>query len=109
MEQSLVSPAKYKPRPARRAVSIEASLRLADGAVRAATLRNLSAEGFMAECHHFVAIGSMVELILPGIGTREATIRWALGGRIGGAFRDAIDMDRAAAAVPSERTIPALA
>ena len=107
MEQSLVSPAKYKPRPVRRAVSIETRLLLADGTVAAATLRNLSAQGFMAECQAFVAIGSAVELVLPGIGTREAVVRWALAGRIGGAFTACLDPGVVGA--EAEQAIPALA
>ncbi|MEA1015176.1 hypothetical protein SH591_06910 [Sphingomonas sp. LY54] len=107
MEQSLVSPAKYKPRPARPAVSIETSLLLADGTMAAATLRNLSTQGFMAECQDFVAIGSAVELVLPGLGTREAVVRWALAGRIGGAFTAAVDFGPARA--DAEQAIPALA
>ncbi|MBV9930440.1 MAG: hypothetical protein JO013_05805 [Alphaproteobacteria bacterium] len=78
-------PKIYPPRPPREAVAEEAALVLENGAAADITLRNVSAEGFGAECPRFVRIGSHVRLERGGR-LRRAHVRWALPGRFGALF-----------------------
>ena len=55
-------------------------------------VRDVSASGFMAECDESVEIGSTVSLDVPGIGAVEAQVRWQIGSRMGGMFRDPISL-----------------
>lgn len=80
-------PKIYPPRPPRQPVEEEAALVLEDGARAAIRLRNVSAEGFGAECPGFVRIGSPVALERGGR-RRQANVRWALSGRFGAMFVD---------------------
>jgi hypothetical protein len=57
-------------------------------------IRDVSTEGFMAECQDPIRIGSYVSLDVPGIGPVHAQVRWQLGGRIGGQFVDPISLAR---------------
>lgn len=57
-------------------------------------VRNVSARGFMAECHEPVRIGSYVSLEVPGIGPVHAQVRWQIGSRMGGMFLDPISLAR---------------
>jgi hypothetical protein len=57
-------------------------------------IRDVSTEGFMAECADPVRIGSYVSLDVPGIGAVNAQVRWQLGGKIGGQFVDPISLAR---------------
>ncbi|WP_343050846.1 PilZ domain-containing protein [Sphingomonas jinjuensis] len=52
---------------------------------------NTSVGGFMARTEAEHAQGERVSLILPVVGEVDATIRWALGGRIGCQFDRAIE------------------
>jgi hypothetical protein len=63
-------------------------------------LRDVSAGGFMGECEQFVQIGSCVGVKLPGLGRVEATIMWALEGRIGGRFMTPIPVSQLVAYRP---------
>lgn len=47
------------------------------------TIVNLSVQGFMARSDQDFAAGDRLFVPLPGNGTVEAEVRWALGGRIG--------------------------
>jgi len=82
------APKIFPPRPPREAVEEEAALLLEDGATTPVRLRNVSAEGFGAECPGFVRIGSHVHLERAGR-ARRAHVRWALRGRFGAMFVDA--------------------
>lgn len=55
-------------------------------------IRDVSTEGFMAECAEPIRIGSYVSLDVPGIGPVNAQVRWQLGGRMGGQFTDPISL-----------------
>jgi len=57
-------------------------------------IRDVSTEGFMAECVEPVRIGSYVALDVPGIGAVEAQVRWQLGDKMGGQFVDPISLAR---------------
>lgn len=57
-------------------------------------VRNVSARGFMAECHEPVRIGSYVSLDVPGIGPVQAQVRWQIGAKMGGMFLDPISLSR---------------
>ncbi len=57
-------------------------------------VRDVSARGFMAECHEPVRIGSYVSLDVPGIGPVHAQVRWQIGSRMGGMFLDPISLAR---------------
>jgi hypothetical protein len=81
-------PKIYPPRPPREAVDEEAGLVVEDGATAPILLRNVSADGFGAECRGFVRIGSHVALERGGR-LRRAHVRWALRGRFGAVFADA--------------------
>jgi hypothetical protein len=78
-------PKIYPPRPPREPVDEAAALVLEDGAAAPIRLRNLSANGFGAECRGFVRIGSHVALERGGR-LRRANVRWALRGRFGAVF-----------------------
>jgi hypothetical protein len=80
-------PRIYPPRPPREAVEEEAALVLEDAASTPIRLRDLSDEGFGAECRGFVRIGSHVRLERAGR-ARRAHVRWALRGRFGAIFVD---------------------
>ena len=51
-----------------------------------AQLVNLSAHGFMARTAETLPANTSVRMLLPFAGEVSATVVWALGGRIGGAF-----------------------
>jgi hypothetical protein len=57
-------------------------------------IRDVSTEGFMAECADPVRIGSYVSLDVPGIGAVHAQVRWQLGDKMGGQFVDPISLAR---------------
>lgn len=61
-------------------------LHTADGSDRVATVVNVSPNGFMARCEAAIPAGAMVTITLPVVGTFDAEVRWALGGRIGCKF-----------------------
>jgi hypothetical protein len=77
----------YPPRPPREPVEEEAALVLEDGATTPVLVRNVSADGFGAECRQFVRIGSQVSLERGGR-ARRAKVRWALRGRFGALFAE---------------------
>lgn len=58
---------------------------------------NISASGLMLRSDAVVAVGDRIHVILPGTGECAATIRWALGGRIGCQFDASIPGPRYAA------------
>lgn len=49
-------------------------------------LVNLSAHGFMARTSETIPANTPIRILLPFAGEVTATVVWALGGRIGGAF-----------------------
>jgi hypothetical protein len=57
-------------------------------------IRDVSTEGFMAECAEPIRIGSYVSLDVPGIGAVNAQVRWQLGAKMGGQFVDPISLAR---------------
>lgn len=57
-------------------------------------IRDVSTEGFMAECAAPIRIGSYVSLDVPGIGAVKAQVRWQLGDKMGGQFVDPISLAR---------------
>lgn len=74
--------------------------------VRTDGLRNVSVRlcdiselGFMAECGETVPLGKTVSIDLPGLGPTHARVRWGMGGRIGGRFMQAIDLDTCRAGI----------
>ena len=84
-------------KPKRLPVALDLALRTPEGEVVAARLVNVSRRGFGLECATLVMIGSVVEVELPGPGWVRASVRWSLGGRIGGWFLQEIDADVCAA------------
>ena len=78
-------------REPRLGIIAELSLRpLGQNAVEA-RLVNLSSCGFMVETRALIEPGSRVWLTLPGAGRVNGLVIWALNGRIGGEFAEAID------------------
>jgi hypothetical protein len=53
---------------------------------------NISASGFMARTDEPIAVGEPFRLRLPIVGEVGATVRWSLGGRIGGQFDRMIEL-----------------
>lgn len=76
----------------RQTVQRSAELRAAGLYAVEVTVCNVSPCGFMAECAEPVLIGSNVTLDIPGIGPVPAQVRWQIGNRMGGMFRDPISM-----------------
>jgi hypothetical protein len=65
----------------------------ADGRTLALLVVNISAMGMMARCEGTsFAVGDRLKVRLPVVGTIEAEVRWALGGRIGCELGRAIDL-----------------
>lgn len=62
-------------------------------------LCDISETGFMAECQEQVPLGGTVSIDLPGLGAVHARIRWGMGGRIGGRFMEAIDLEACRAGI----------
>jgi hypothetical protein len=60
----------------------------------AAEVRDLSAEGFRAQCPARVQPGSGVTLEIAGIGEVEAQVEWRRGDEFGARFVVPIDLDR---------------
>lgn len=60
--------------------------RIADGRELSLVIVNISPSGFMARCDLAMPEDSGLSLYLPRLGWTPATVRWALGGRIGGEF-----------------------
>lgn len=54
-----------------------------DGRAHSLLLVNISARGLMARCEAPFAVGDRLRVQLPVLGSVDAEIRWALGGRIG--------------------------
>jgi hypothetical protein len=65
-----------------------------DGAVLQLLLVNASTGGFMARCEAALTPGDRIEITLPQLGRRTAIVRWALGGRIGCEYEQAIPLAR---------------
>ena len=57
-----------------------------DGRTLQLLVVNISPHGFMARCEAPIADGDGLRVTLPGVGVVPATVRWALGGRIGCQF-----------------------
>lgn len=53
---------------------------------------NISPHGLMARCDGDFQVGQRIRVVLPEVGAMVAEIRWALGGRIGCQFEQAIDL-----------------
>lgn len=53
---------------------------------------NLSPHGMMARCDKEYEVGQRIRVTLPVVGVLVAEVRWALGGRIGCQFDQAIDL-----------------
>jgi hypothetical protein len=81
-------------RTQRKPVSGEADLRHQSLYCVKVRIRDVSTEGFMAECADPVRIGSYVSLDVPGIGAVNAQVRWQLGAKMGGQFVDPISLAR---------------
>jgi len=94
MKLSLKINPRFPPREPRMSVSIEASLLLPGDAVVPIAVRNISAEGFMAETPIAVACEGWVGVSLPGCGIVPARIRWSVEGELGGQFRRPLDLER---------------
>ncbi|QNA83869.1 PilZ domain-containing protein [Sphingomonas sp. So64.6b] len=63
-----------------------------DGHVISLVIVDLSVQGLMARCVADLPIGTRLQVTLPRFGTRHATVRWALGGRIGCELDHALDL-----------------
>jgi hypothetical protein len=67
----------------RRAVSIDASVRLSSGRTLPVTIVDSSDDGCKIRCLHVLPIGEIVQLEITGFPPNTASIRWALPGRAG--------------------------
>ena len=86
---------KMRVREAERfAVSVMSQLRLHNGTHVDALICNLSEKGFMINSPDYLPEGTTVSVIIPGIGSRDATIVWSFCGDTGARFTQPIDMDR---------------
>lgn len=68
--------------------------RTAAGAEVPIVIVNVSPSGLMARCDVALAIGDTLGVRIPGAPVASATVRWALGGRIGCEFATAIPAAR---------------
>lgn len=83
----------FNPRNPRHAIALDSNLVLENGLMVPIRIRDLSDQGFMAECAAYAEIGSEVAVSLADRGLVRAQIRWALPGRIGVTFREAVDVE----------------
>ena len=67
---------------------------LADRRQLSVLIVNISASGLMLRSDATVAVGEWIRVWLPGVGEMTAAVRWALGGRIGCQFDQAIPASR---------------
>ena len=94
MALSLKRPARFEARSPRAGVTIPACLLLADDRVLDVTVRNVSAQGLMAECDQPLPKGTWLGVDLPGFGIARAVVRWSEQGEVGCSFRDPLDIER---------------
>jgi hypothetical protein len=71
------------PRADRRAVWIDASVRLSSGRKLPVTIVDSSEGGCKIRCLHILPIGEIVQLEIPGFHPNTASVRWSLLGRAG--------------------------
>lgn len=64
---------------------------------------NISPNGLMARCDRAPDVGAALTFKLPGIAPFAATVRWALGGRIGVEFATTIPVNSYFAILPRLR------
>lgn len=79
------------PREARRSRLLACDMRLADGRVVKARIRNISSGGMGGRTDAAVEPWQRVEMNLPGIGTVAGRIAWVRQGQFGVEFTDPID------------------
>lgn len=95
MKSDYEKPSHFRERRAeRRSARSDAVLRHQNWYNVEVKIRDVSHFGFMAECADPVQIGSHVSLDVPGIGPVDAQVRWQIGGRMGGMFKDPISLDQ---------------
>lgn len=94
MKLSLKLTPRFPPREPRVAVTIEATLLLPGDEVVPIAIRNISADGFMAETPREIACDGWVGVSLPGCGIVPARIRWSADGELGAQFRRPLDLER---------------
>lgn len=63
-----------------------------DGGQYTLLIVNISPHGLMARCDAPVEVGTRVRVTLPEVGAIDGVVRWALGGRLGCEFAEAIDL-----------------
>ena len=88
--QLAILPAAEGRRTERRIVNLAASLREPGAAVADAEVRNLSTDGFMAECDMALEPGQYLFLKLPGIEALSCTVAWVDDGKAGFEFTSPI-------------------
>jgi hypothetical protein len=94
MKSDYEKPGHFKERRStRHKVASESTLHRQSAYEVEVKVRDVSQCGFMAECAEPVQIGSYVALVVPGIGTVEAQVRWQVGRRMGGMFLDPISLN----------------
>jgi len=84
--QLAVLPAAEGRRTERRMVNLAASLREPGATVADAEVRNLSIDGFMADCDIPLEPGQHLFLKLPGVEALSCTVVWIDGGKVGFEF-----------------------
>jgi len=87
MRLHLKRPARFSSRDPRTAVDFDTDLLLPDDRMIDATVRNLSARGFMARCRTRLRAGTWLGVDLPGYGIARAVVRWSEDGELGCQFR----------------------
>ena len=107
MKLSLKLTPRFPPREPRMAVTIEATLLLPGDETVPIAIRNISAEGFMAETPDSIDCDGWIGVSLPGCGIVPARIRWSGEGEIGAQFRRPLDLERLGvdAAGPGDRPL----
>lgn len=102
MKLSLKLIPRFPPREPRVAVKIEATLLLPGDEVVPIAIRNISAEGFMAETPVDIVAAGWVGVALPGCGIVPARLRWSENGEIGAQFRRPLDLERLGLVAPDQ-------
>lgn len=103
MVLSLKILARFKPRPQRRAVSIESCSVLPDDRLVSIVIRNIAQSGFMGQTTAELAVGTPFGVVLPGGAIVRAVARWCEGGELGAAFQRPLAQEKLERLAPGDR------
>lgn len=94
MKLALKLRARFSPRAPRQATVLDTYMILQDDRIAPISVRNISANGFMAATDEDVEIGSSFGVEIPTLGIVRAVVRWAESGKMGVQFRTPLNREQ---------------